>query len=392
MSAAVPARPLVIGLVAGESSGDQLGARLMRAISAGSGRPVRFVGVGGPLMLAEGLDSLFPMAEIAVNGFIPVIRRLPQLLRRISDAATGLAAAKPDAVVHIDAQDFNQRVAAKLRRLIPGTPLIGYVSPTVWAWRPGRARKISRLYKELMAVLPFEPDVHQRLGGPPTTYVGHPLMERIGDFTPDLAETAIRSAEPFRLLLLPGSRQAEISRLLPVFGEAAALLARRFPGIRIILPAVEHLRGSIAAATADWPHPPEVVVGEEAKLAAFRTARAALAASGTVTLELALAGVPTVVAYKVGYLEGEIARRLIRVDSASLPNLILGRKLLPEFIDWGWTAETLAGAIADILSEGPARAAQLAGFAEVRRMMEEGISSPSREAADIVLSIAGGRA
>jgi lipid-A-disaccharide synthase len=380
------ARPLVVGLIAGESSGDQLGLRLMRAIIALHAGPVTCVGVGGPLMEAAGLRTLFPMADIAVNGLGPVIRRLPLLLRRMSQAAVGIAAAKPDVVVLIDAQDFNQRVARKLGKLLPSVPLVGYVSPTVWAWRPGRAKKIARLYKHLMAVLPFEPDVHRKLGGPPTTYVGHPLMERLDDFTAGPQEQEQRSREPFRLLLLPGSRQAEISRLLPVFGEAAALLAARFPGLRVALPAVPHLASTVARLTADWERPPEILVGEDAKLAAFRSARAALAASGTVTLELGLAAVPTVVAYKVGYLEGEIARRLIKVDSASLPNLILGRKLLPEFIDWGWNAQNLADAVAALLADGPARAAQLQGFAELRKLMGAGVDEPSRRAAEIVLA------
>ncbi len=357
----------------------------MRQIRERADRPVEFVGVGGPLMQAEGLRELFSFTDIAVNGLMPVIRRLPTLLRRIRQAADGLAALQPDAIVHIDAQDFNQRVARRLRRALPGTPLVGYVSPTVWAWRPGRARKIAKLYDSLLAVLPFEPAVHARLGGPRTLYVGHPLMERLRDFTPSEAEARRRSTEPFRMLLLPGSRRAEIARLLPIFGEAAALLASRFEGIEILLPAVPHLRDEIARMTAGWPVRPRLLEGEEAKLEAFRTARVALAASGTVTLELALAEVPTVVAYKVGYIEGEIARRLISVTSASLPNLILGRKLLPEFIDWGWTAADLADRVSELLRDGPAREAQLAGFAELRAIMAEGVTTPSATAAGIVL-------
>jgi lipid-A-disaccharide synthase len=357
----------------------------MRQIRQRAGVEVDFVGVGGPLMQAEGLRELFSFTDIAVNGLMPVIRRLPTLLRRIRQAADGLAALKPDAIVHIDAQDFNQRVAKRLRRALPGTPLIGYVSPTVWAWRPGRARRIAKLYDSLMAVLPFEPAVHVRLGGPRTIYVGHPLMERLADFTPSEDEARRRATEPFRMLLLPGSRRAEIARLLPIFGEAAALLARRHEGLEILLPAVPHLREEIARITASWPIRPRLLDGEEAKLEAFRTARVALAASGTVTLELALAQVPTVVAYKVGYVEGEIARRLISVTSASLPNLILDRKLLPEFIDWGWTAADLADRVSDLLREGPAREAQLAGFAELRAIMAEGVTTPSATAAAIVL-------
>jgi lipid-A-disaccharide synthase len=379
-------RPLQIALIAGESSGDQLGARLMREIRTQARGDVCFLGVGGPLMEAEGLQSLFPMSDIAVNGLIPVIKRLPGLIRRIAMAADGIAAARPDVVVHIDAQDFNQRVAKRLKQRLPNTPLLAYVSPTVWAWRPGRAKKIARYYNRLMAVLPFEPEVHRRLGGPATTYVGHPLMERLGDFTASGAESGQRDGEPFRLLLLPGSRQAEVSRLLAVFGEAVTLLAQRFPGLEVLLPAVPHLRAEIARLVASWLVKPVIIEGEEAKLAAFRTARAALAASGTVTLELALARVPTVVAYKVGYLEGEIARRLITVESASLPNLILGRKLLPEFIDWGWTATDLADSVGELMAAGKARQAQLAGFDEVHRLMAEGVTTPSATAAAIVLA------
>jgi lipid-A-disaccharide synthase len=384
-------RPLTIALIAGESSGDQLGARLIRELCRQAKVPVRFIGVGGPLMEAEGLKSLFPMADIAVNGFIPVIKRLPLLLRRISQTAKGIAAGQPHAVIHIDAQDFNQRVAKQLHKALPQMPLIAYVSPTVWAWRPGRAKKIAIYYKYLMAILPFEPEVHRRLGGPQTVYIGHPLMERLADFTASTAEAAQREKQPFRLLLLPGSRHAEVSRLLQIFGEASTLLARRFPDLELLLPAVPHLRADILRLTAHWPVKPQILEGEEAKLQAFRTARAALAASGTVTLELALARVPTVVAYRVSYLEGEIARRLITVESASLPNLILGRKLLPEFIDWGWTAQDLAASVGEIMEDSAARQSQLDGFEEVHRLMSEGISTPSATAAALVLQQARAR-
>jgi lipid-A-disaccharide synthase len=326
------------------------------------------------------------MSDIAVNGIFPVLRRLPTLLRRMEDAARGIAAEKPDVVVHIDAQDFNKKVAAKLKRMIPATPLICYVSPTVWAWREGRARKIARFYSHLMAVLPFEPEVHARLGGPPTTYVGHPLMERLGDFTPSTAEAVARAREPWRVLLLPGSRTSEIGRLMPIFEQTAAALAARRPGIEILLPAVPHLRDRIAAAVAGWPVKPVIVDGEEGKLAAFRTARAAIACSGTVTLELAMAGVPTVLAYKVSFLEREVGKIIIKAPYAALPSLIAGRKLLPEFMDVGWTGATLAEAVDPLIDDGPERQAQLDGFADVRRKMGEGVDNPSRRAAEVVLA------
>jgi lipid-A-disaccharide synthase len=381
-------KPLTIAVVAGESSGDQLGSRLMDALTAAAGGPVRFVGVGGPLMLARGLESAFPMGDIAVNGLFPVLKRLPLLVRRIRQAAEAIAAAKPDVVVLIDAQDFNKRVAGRLRRLIPQTPIIGYVSPTVWAWRPGRARKIRPLFDRLMAVLPFEPEVHARLGGPDTVYVGHPLMERPDDWTASAPELSLAEQRPFRLLVLPGSRHGEISRLLPVFGEAVAALKQRYPDLEVLLPAVEHLVADIRQLTAGWPVQPQILVGEAEKWRAFRTARAALAASGTVTLELALAGVPMAVAYRVSWIEGEIARRMITVESASLPNLILGEKFIPEFIELGWTGADLAEEITGLCEGGAARDRQINGFAEVRRRMATPDASPSAAAAQIVIAAA----
>jgi lipid-A-disaccharide synthase len=383
---AVRLPPLRIAFVVGESSGDQLGARLMESLIALSDRPVVFAGVGGPLMEAGGLRSLFPMSDIAVNGLMPVIRRLPLLLRRIREASDAIAQAKPDAVVLIDAQDFNKRVAKRLKRLAPEIPIVGYVSPTVWAWRAGRARKLKPLLARLLAVLPFEPAVHARLGGPDTLYVGHPLMERRVDWQASAADQAQRDAAPYRLLLLPGSRRAEVSRLMPVFGEAVALLASRNPGLQVLLPVVPHLKETVMALAANWQVRPQFIEGEEAKWQAFRTARAALAASGTVTLELALARVPTVVAYIVSYIEGEIARRMITAQHAALPNIMLDRRAIPEFIDWGWGAEDLANTISPLLDNSPERTAQMAAFDQVEAAMQID-GSPSEHAARAVLEI-----
>ena len=378
-------RSLTIAVVAGESSGDQLGSRLIQHISTSVSGRVTFIGVGGPLMVQAGLETLFPMSDIAVNGLIPVIKKLPVLLKRISQTARAIIAAKPACVVLIDAQDFNKKVAKAVRKALPTVPIIGYVSPTVWAWRPGRAKKIRPLFNQLMAVLPFEPEVHAKLGGPETIYVGHPLMERSQDWTPSPDEACESASQPYKLLVLPGSRQGEISRLLPVFGEAIGHLVKVYPDLEVVLPAVDHLRTEIEAATAHWPVRPKLVFGESEKWHAFRTARAALAASGTVTLELALAKVPTVVAYRVSYLEGELARILIKVKFASLPNLIINRALLPEFIERGWTGVELAASLVPLLNEGDARNAQLAGFDEVRAAMSVPHGSPSAMAAGIVL-------
>lgn len=383
-----PSRRLTVYLVAGEESGDQLGFKLMRALRARAPNIV-FAGVGGAAMAREGLNSLFPLSDISVMGFLPVIRRLPLLMRRINETAEAILVDRPDAVVIIDSPDFTHRVARKVRREDPGIPIIDYVSPTVWAWRPGRARRMRAYVDHLLALLPFEPQAHRDLGGPPTTYVGHPLTERLLEFRPGPGEERLRAAEPPTLLVLPGSRRSEIARLAPIFGEALSRLAASRGGFRAILPAVDHVADAVEAAVRDWPVKPEIVRGEAAKLAAFRSARAALAASGTVTLELALAGVPMVAAYKVSKTEEAIARRVVRVPSVLLPNIILGRKAVPEFLQDDCTAENLARALAPLLRGGPEREAQLAALAEVDEMMRlpEG-EQPSARAADVVLRLA----
>lgn len=376
--------PTKVFIVAGESSGDQLGAALMQALVRLAGGPLRISGVGGPRMADQGLTSLFPMSDIAVMGFGPVVRRLPLLLRRIAETAEAVAAARPDVLVLIDSPDFNQRVARRLRRRLPSLPIVNYVSPTVWAWRPGRAAKLRPLVDHLLALLPFEPAAHERLGGPPCTYVGHPLMERLDDFLPSDHEAAERLNRP-TLLILPGSRRSEITKLDSRFAQCAHILHRRFPGLRMLLPTVPHVADLVRQRVAMWPVRPDVITGESEKLAAFRCARAAIAASGTVTLELALADVPMAVAYRVGYVEGEIARRLLTISVASLPNLIVGEPIVPEFIEWGWTGDTLAHAVAPLIEESPARTAQLAGFRRVRDALKTD-RKPSEMAAQIVLA------
>jgi lipid-A-disaccharide synthase len=379
-------RPRTIAVVAGEASGDRLGASLIAALGREARDDLRFAGVGGPLMEAAGFPSFFPMADIAVNGFMPVIKRLPLLLARIRETAERIVALSPDVAVLIDSPDFNHRVARILRRRAPHIPIVGYVAPTVWAWRPGRAKKIRPLMDHLMAVLPFEPEALARLGGPPTTYVGHPLMERMAGLRPDAADIAARNGDAPVLLVLPGSRSAEVRRHMPVFGEAVSRLRQRFPGLEAVIPVVPHLADAVRAAAREWPVPVTLAEDDAAKLAAFRRARAAIAKSGTVTLELALAGVPMAVAYKVNALEAAAGRIMIKVESASLPNLILGRKLLPEFLHDACTAEALADVIEPLMLGGPEREAQLAGFREVEALMGVGGDSPSTRAARIVLA------
>lgn len=382
------AAPLAIWIVAGEESGDQLGAKLMRSLKArfGAGR-VRFAGVGGHAMEREGLKSVFPLEDIAVMGFSAVIARLPTILRRIRMTADAAVAAKPDLLVIIDSPDFTHRVARAVRARAPGIPIVDYVSPSVWAWRPGRAPKMRAYVDHLLALLPFEPEAHQRLGGPPTTYVGHPLIERLDEIRPAAGERGAPPDEPLRLLVLPGSRRSEVSRLMEPFGQALALLKERSPRpFEVTIPAVPHLAGEIRQRAADWPVTPTFVEGEAAKWAAFRRADAALAASGTVTLELGLSGVPMVVAYRVSKLE-EVLKYLIKAPSIVLTNLVLGENVIPELIQWDCTPEKLADALLPLLSDTPERRRQEEAFRRLDDLMRIGDEQPSERAARIVAEV-----
>ena len=383
----LPKRKLNIFIVAGEKSGDDLGGKLIPALRVLAGEGVEFSGIGGEAMQAQGLNSIFPLSDIAVMGLTAVLARLPSLIRRVYQTVAAIGAQQPDAVVLIDSPDFTHAVAKRVRRKWPHIPLIDYVSPTVWAWRPGRARKMRGYFDHVLAVLPFEPEAHARLGGPPCTYVGHPLIERLEELRPDAAEHYARAAAPPQVVVLPGSRRSEISRLMDDFGAAVAQLAMKFPQAEFVLPAVDHVESLIVEKMAHWPIKPQIVRGEAAKYAAFRRARVALAASGTVTLELALAQVPMVVAYKVAPIE-EPLRHLVKVSSIVLPNLILGQNAVPEFLQEKCRPELLAGALAELVPDTSARAAQMSAFAQLAENMSLSSGTPADAAARIILSYA----
>ncbi|WP_210490619.1 lipid-A-disaccharide synthase [Microvirga antarctica] len=384
----VPDAPPAIWIVAGEESGDQLGAKLMRALKHQAGLPrVTFGGVGGHAMAAEGQISLFPLEDIAVMGFSAVINRLPTILRRIRQTADAVVAVNPDMLVIIDSPDFTHRVAKAVRRRAPHIPIVDYVSPSVWAWRPGRARKMRAYVDHLLALLPFEPEAHERLGGPPTTYVGHPLIERLTEIRPAAGERAGRPDGPFKLLVLPGSRRTEVSRLMEPFGAAIGLLRERSNRpFTVTIPAVAHLVEEIARRAENWPVTPVIVTGEAAKWAAFRSGDAALAASGTVTLELGLSGVPMIVAYRVSKIE-EVLKYLIKAHSIVLTNLVLHENVIPEFIQWDCTPEKLADALLPLLSDSQERRRQEEAFRRLDALMRIGDEAPSERAARIVAAI-----
>jgi lipid-A-disaccharide synthase len=383
-------RPMKIFVVAGEHSGDALGGKLIAALKRLHTGPITFAGVGGEDMAREGFVSLFPIEDVAVMGPMSILPRLPRILRRVYQTVDAAVAFAPDAVVIIDSPEFTHPIAKRIRKRAPHIPIIDYVSPSVWAWRPGRAKRMRRYVDHVLALLPFEPEAHVRLGGPPCTYVGHPLIEKLDEIeTADGAALAQRQGLPAGkpvLLVLPGSRTSEVIRLIDVFGEAIGRVGARMP-LQVVIPAVRHVRSLISEKTAGWASRPHIVdAGTSDKYAAMRLARAALAASGTVTLELALARTPSVVAYKVDKLIANL-RFLLKVPSVVLANLVLGKNVYPEYLQEACTAEALANALMPLLGETQEREAQLQALAQTPEKMRLSSSSPSAAAAEAVLAV-----
>jgi len=375
-----------IFLIATEESGDRLGANLMKVLRQRLGGAVRFEGVGGRAMAREGLTSLFAIEELSIIGLAAVAKQLPKILRLIKRTADEAIEARPDVLVIIDSPDFTHRVARRVRAGDSQIPIVDYVSPSVWAWRPGRARAMLDYVDHVLALLPFEPEQYCKLRGPPCSYVGHPLTEQFASLRPNAEEQQRRDASPPVLLVLPGSRRSEIRHHMAVFGEALGRLQSEGAAFDLILPTMPHLQGAIAEALQAWPTKPRVVIGETEKRAAFRIAHAALAKSGTVTLELALSGVPMVTAYRTGAAEAFILRRLIKVNSVILANLVIGENVVPEFLQENCTSEKLSQVLRELLGDTPLRRKQVEAFARIDRIMSTGDEPPSVRAADIVLA------
>jgi lipid-A-disaccharide synthase len=337
-------------------------------------------------MAREGLASRFAIEELSIIGFASVVKQLPRILRLIRETVNDVIEAEPDVLVIIDSPDFTHRVARRVRARAPGIPIIDYVSPSVWAWRPGRAHAMLRYVDHVLALLPFEPEAYRKLRGPPCSYVGHPLTEQLASLRPNAEEQARRDGPPPVLLVLPGSRRSEIRHHMAVFGQALGRLNGEGAVFEPVLPTMPHLQEAVAEAVKDWPVKPRVVVGEAEKRAAFRIAHSALAKSGTVTLELALSGVPMVTAYQVGAIEAFILRRAIRVSSVILANLVIGEDVIPEYLQENCTPENLSQALRDALSDSALRRRQLGAFAKLDTIMSTGNQPPSVRAADIVLA------
>ncbi|MEQ9812103.1 MAG: lipid-A-disaccharide synthase [Azospirillaceae bacterium] len=375
--------------VTGETSGDLIGARLLRALRRRHGGELAIAGLGGEAMAAEGLDSLFDPSELSLFGIFELLPHLPRILRRRRQVIAAIAAFRPDAVIGIDASAFFRTVSKGLAKRGDPAARILYKAPQAWGYWAWRARPLARLYDAILAILPFEPAFFARYGAE-ARFIGHPATDAgIEDADgPAFRRThAIPATAPL-LAVLPGSRHGEVTRLLPVFREVVARVAGSRPELRVVLPTVTTVAETVRQLTYDWSVPVAIVTGEAARYAAFRAADAALAASGTVTTELAIAGTPMVVAYRVSAITGGLAHRISRVDHVSIVNLVLDHAVVPEFLQERCTPDLLVPALQDVLADGAPRRRQIAGLAEAVAMLRPpGGLSPSDAAADIVLDL-----
>lgn len=378
---------MLIYLIAGEPSGDLLGGRLMAALKERLGEGVSFAGVGGESMQAEGLVSLFPMTELSVMGLVEVLPRIPKILRRVKQTISDIEAKRPDALVTIDSWGFNGRIQAGLKARGVPVPRIHYVAPMVWAWKSGRTKTLARVLDLLLTLLPNEPEWFEK-EGLKTLHVGHPVIEGAAS-RGDGAAFRVRhgfALDRKLLCVLPGSRHSETAKLLAPFGETIALLARRFPDLAVVVPTVETVADEVSQAVRSWALPSIVVRGPE-KYDAFAACDAALAASGTVALELAMARLPAVITYKVSPVSAFIATRFLGLSLkfVTLVNILIDEAVMPELLQDDCRPDKLAAAVEHLLTDEAARALQAAGARRALEKLGLGGESPGKRAADAVI-------
>ncbi len=376
-----------IFIIAGEPSGDALGAKLMAALKRKA--EVRFSGVGGERMAEEGLASLFPMKELSLMGFIEILPHIPRLLKRLKQTVAQIIETQPDVVITIDSPGFTKRLAKQLRKRDIHIPLVHYVAPTVWAYKPERAKTCAALFDHLMVILPFEPPYFEE-EGLRTSYVGHPVVEEPiaqGDGHKFRTLHEIAESSPV-VLMLPGSRRSELKRLLPVYEEVASQLVETMRNLTIVIPSLPHLAEALEAEVAEWPMRVIVVTERAEKYDAYAAAQVALVKSGTATLELAMAGLPMVVAYKTSAISAAIIRRMIRIPYVSLVNIIEDDIIIPEFLQEACTPELLSNALSELIIDQHAANRQTTAFSRVLMQLGQGDAQlPSEKAAEVVLGV-----
>lgn len=383
---ATKVKPLVY-FIAGEPSGDLIGASIVRELSAQTGNNIRLAGIGGESMTAAGLDSQFPMQELSVMGLAEVLPHVRHILRRMRETADHIRALQPDIIVTIDSPSFCLGVLKRLGDK-GKPPRVHVVAPTVWAWRSGRVKKFARLLDHILVILPFEPPWFEK-AGLPATFIGHPILERGIEEADGAAFRQTHSIPPDTPVLgvFPGSRRGEVQRHLPVFEKTIRNIAADYPGLHIVLPTLVHLKAALREAVSDWPVPVTVITGETERYAAMAACDTALAVSGTVALELARAAVPTVITYRSNPLTIFVVRRMVKIDYIHIGNIILGREAVPERIQEECDPDILARDLRSLMDDGTVRARQMGDMADALKQLAPEGGMPGEVAARTVLGL-----
>jgi lipid-A-disaccharide synthase len=380
------ANSLSIFLIAGEVSADNIGGRIMAALKRRIHAPVVFAGVGGDKMAREGLHSLFPMNELSLVGLTEVVPHIPRIYRRMRQVTAEIQRMRPDLVLCIDTSGFSRGVARRLSG--SGIPVVQYKAPQAWAYWPWRAKKMARYFNCVLAILPFEPDFFSTYGVD-CRYIGHPALESgagEGDGSSFRSAYCIPVDAPV-LCVLPGSRSSEVRWSLPDFGGAIAILKERMPDLWVVVPTVSTVAPMVAEAVRSWPISTIVVEGDARRFDAFAASNAALAVTGTVTVELALASVPMIGCYRASAITAWVARRVVTVDYLTIVNLVLDRPAVPELVQQFCRPDTLAAAVGELLLDSSLRQAQRASFGEAVARIGVGARPPTERAADILMDL-----
>ncbi len=363
---------LKVYIITGEASGDILASRMMAALRRRM-PGVEFAGVGGETMTMQGFRSLFPMSELSVMGFWEVLPRLPLILKRVRQTVDDIVAHKPDVVVTVDSWGFASQVIKGLKKRGSKIPVVNYVAPQVWAWKKGRAKKVAKLVDRLMTLWPYEPPLFEKYGLR-SDFVGHPVIESVG---------TSKDQERNTLCVLPGSRHSEVKRLAPMFGRIAARLQEDFPGLELVIPTVEGVRDEVARAFPDA----EVIMGQQERYAAFKRCRFAVAASGTVSLELAACGVPHLIAYRFSWLTDRMVKMLVRTPFANMVNILAGREIIPEFVLENCREELIYEAARELMRDWALAREQVREASEQLKGLKPAGMMPSDKAAEVVISM-----
>lgn len=377
-----------IYLIAGEPSGDLLGSRFMRAMREKTNNEVEFSGLGGDTMEAAGLTSLFDISDLAIMGLVEVIPSIPKVLRLINETVDDIVRIQPDVVISIDSWSFSSRVHKALRKLKTGIPQVHYVAPQVWAWKKKRAKTMYKYIDRLLTLFPYEPKYFtpHKLE---TDFVGHPVIE---------SEVIVASGDDFRakynipadrkiISVLPGSRKTEVSRLLPVFLQAAKELQEIDDNLFFVIPTVKTVSAMVKAEAEKFGLPVLVVETQKDRYGAFRASEAAIAASGTVALELAICDIPHIIAYKVSAFSAFLVRKFLHIQFVNLSNILLGREIIPELLQERCVAGNIRSYMTSILRKEDLYQKQMEGFVKVREILGQGVQTPSQNACDVILNL-----